>query len=138
MNAKDVPPQIAEGLPGHQLKIEPGHFRDIELGLKEYEVRKDDRGFKVGNVVVLLEYHGAYGYVGGVIRGRIKHVLHGGYGLHPGFVVLGLADLEIFETGLLGFGEGWRPCVREPPEAHPLDDGEPPDPDDDRRIDDVT
>lgn len=47
----------------------------------------------------------------------------GGYGLHPGFVVLSLANVKVL-------------CP--PGEADPLDDGEPPDPNDDRRIEELT
>lgn len=111
-----------DGHNGHQLKIEPGHFRDVQLGLKRAEVRRDDRGFRVGDHVVLREYHDHFGYIGGVITARISHILTGGYGLQPGFVVLSLRGVVVHAVG----------------KVDPLDDGEPPDPNDERRIEDLT
>lgn len=82
----------------HELKCEPGHFRDVQLGLKKYEVRYNDRGFTVGDEIELVEYHVQFGELGGRLTAKITHILHGGYGLKPGFVVLGIEVLERIET----------------------------------------
>ena len=78
----------------HELKCEPGHFRDVQLGLKKYEVRRNDRDFKVGDEIELVEYHVHFGELGGRLKAKIIHILHGGYGLKPGFVVLGIEVLD--------------------------------------------
>lgn len=41
---------------GHVLKCWPGQFEDIVQGDKPFTVRKDDRDFKTGDTVVLVEY----------------------------------------------------------------------------------
>lgn len=33
----------------HELKIAPEYFKDVRTGLKKFEIRKNDRDFKVGD-----------------------------------------------------------------------------------------
>ena len=43
----------------HQLKIAPKYFNAVVAGQKTAELRKDDRGYKVGDVLSLCEWkHG--------------------------------------------------------------------------------
>ena len=44
----------------HKLKIVPRFFEDAKDSLKRAEIRKNDRGFKVGDHVFLQEYDGDY------------------------------------------------------------------------------
>lgn len=39
----------------HELKIAPEYFQEVFLGHKNFEIRKNDRGFSVGDVVILNE-----------------------------------------------------------------------------------
>lgn len=39
----------------HQLKIESRFYNDIELAGKRFEVRRDDRKYEEGDVLVLRE-----------------------------------------------------------------------------------
>lgn len=40
----------------HELKCFPQYFRDLCSGRKQFEVRKDDRAFAVGDILFLREY----------------------------------------------------------------------------------
>ena len=40
----------------HVLKIRPQYLRDVVSGKKKFEVRKDDRNFQVGDILVLVEF----------------------------------------------------------------------------------
>jgi hypothetical protein len=40
----------------HHLKTHPGPFADVLAGLKQFEIRKNDRAFAVGDVLVLEEW----------------------------------------------------------------------------------
>ncbi|EJK2102347.1 DUF3850 domain-containing protein [Vibrio cholerae] len=42
----------------HQLKIKSEHLEAIIRGDKTFEIRKNDRDFKVGDRVMLIEEHG--------------------------------------------------------------------------------
>lgn len=73
----------------HELKTQPPHFGDVLCGAKRVEVRLDDRGFAVGDVLVLREWDAATAeYTGRVCEVLVTHVLAGFVGLAPGYVAL--------------------------------------------------
>jgi len=75
----------------HELKIWPDYFEPVADGRKPFELRKDDRGYEVGDVLVLRAWDGAY--MGPVCRVRVTYVLRNVEGLAPDYVVLGIAVL---------------------------------------------
>ena len=83
----------------HQLKIWPKYFDAVLSGAKTFEVRNDDRGFAVGDTLVLREWSrmpsatlGA-GYTGRECKRVVTHILCGGnFGVQEGYVVMGLSD----------------------------------------------
>lgn len=79
----------------HELKTWPGPFQDMTLGLKEFEVRKNDRNYQPGEILLLKEWHPHTGYTGREIEAHIKYILTGGqFGIQEGYVVLGLCSIE--------------------------------------------
>ena len=58
----------------HNLKISPSYFKDVVKGVKKFEVRLNDRNFKVGDLVVLEEFD-KKGYTGKFINTEITYVL---------------------------------------------------------------
>ena len=80
----------------HELKTWPTHFTGVWSGDKTFEVRKDDRGFELGDVLLLREYDpGAARYTGREQTAKVSYVLHGGqFGIEPGFVVLGIVRMQ--------------------------------------------
>jgi len=54
----------------HQLKIESRFYNDIETGGKRFEVRHDDRGYQVSDVLAMSEITN-----GGVPTGKMVYVL---------------------------------------------------------------
>ena len=57
----------------HYMKIAPVHFRDVVLGLKTAELRLNDRGFRVDDLLFLEEYVDGKSTGHHVIR-RIEHI----------------------------------------------------------------
>jgi hypothetical protein len=53
----------------HQLKIDSKFYNDIEVNGKRFEVRRDDRGYQVGDMLVMREVKG------GKLTGRIVYAL---------------------------------------------------------------
>lgn len=75
----------------HELKCPTAYFWDIHTGHKNFEVRKDDRGFKVGDALLLQEWFPKNGYSGRQLHRNIKYILSGGdFGIQNGYVVIGL------------------------------------------------
>lgn len=84
----------------HDLKTDPQQWEDIAAGRKTFEVRKDDRGYAVGDVLSLgktrftaaemaegrpLEYTGQW------LRVGVQHLLRGpAYGIPDGYVVMSI------------------------------------------------
>lgn len=44
----------------HELKTLPEYFIAVAAGRKTFEIRKNDRDFKVGDKVILKEWNGIY------------------------------------------------------------------------------
>lgn len=41
----------------HELKTTNPYFHEVWCGWKNFEIRKDDRGFKAGDLLILQEYN---------------------------------------------------------------------------------
>lgn len=76
----------------HRLKTWPEYFQSVLSGAKPFEVRKDDRGFAVGDFLILEEWEpNPEGYTGNVHVVQVTYVLRGGqFGVESGYVVLGI------------------------------------------------
>lgn len=82
----------------HELKCWPEFYREIESGRKTFELRKDDRGYRCGDVLLLREWRrnrivntiGDGDYTGRALRRTVTYVLSGDV-IQPGFVCMSLA-----------------------------------------------
>jgi len=75
----------------HHLKIESCYFNAVADGRKTFELRKNDREYKVGDTLTLCELDRGV-LTGGEIEATISYVLEGcpQYGLQEGYAILGL------------------------------------------------
>ncbi len=98
-NSPPLLPQTGEArLREHELKTWPEFYRELESGAKTFEIRRDDRGFNVGDVLWLREWR-RLRIVGGVAVGeytgremrRVVSYVLSGQELSPGFVCMGLS-----------------------------------------------
>lgn len=80
----------------HVLKTLAPYFDAVADGSKTFELRKNDRGYKVGDVLVLqrwAEPGPLQDRDAAPLRKRVSYVLLGGqYGLDREFCVLGLGE----------------------------------------------
>lgn len=44
----------------HELKLDTEYFDDVKSGLKTFEIRKNDRDFKVGDVLALTAFESGH------------------------------------------------------------------------------
>lgn len=82
----------------HDLKITPLHFEAVLAEKKKAELRQNDRGFGVGDVLILREWDDKYS--GRVTLVKITHLLDVGGFLIAGdnWVVISIASLTHNET----------------------------------------
>lgn len=74
----------------HNLKIWPEHFQDQKAGIKPFEIRKNDRNYKVGDILILEEWNPDWQqYTGEMIARTITLIVENVNGLEPGYCVLG-------------------------------------------------
>ena len=82
----------------HEIKVWSEYWDALEDGDKPFEVRRDDRGYQKGDMLVLCKWDrlkdcfvrtGDNSQI--QIRRKITYILTGGqFGIEPGYVVLGL------------------------------------------------
>lgn len=80
----------------HELKSWPLYFDAIVSGEKTFESRKDDRGFALGDVLLLREWDPRVSqYTGRTAVAEVSHILSDErFGVQPGFVVMGLRNVR--------------------------------------------
>lgn len=77
----------------HELKITPSYFEDVVYERKKFEVRKNDRGYKLGDYLCLREYDTEYQvYTGREVVVKIIYMLENFVGLKENYVVLGISS----------------------------------------------
>jgi hypothetical protein len=87
----------------HKLKTVQPHFSNVkyhdgkvENYFKKFEIRKNDRDFSVGDILLLQEYNSCQQeYTGDGYFTEINYILNDSQYLQPGFIVLGLASMVI-------------------------------------------
>ncbi len=74
----------------HELKTWPEYFFEVSTGKKKFEVRLNDRDFKVGDRVILNEWNPKLKkYTGLRYTFVILYILHGGnFGIEEGYCVM--------------------------------------------------
>jgi hypothetical protein len=76
----------------HDLKIWPEYFRDVCSGAKTYEIRLNDRDYKVGDTLVLRDYSpNPPLYSGDYVLASVRHVMSDSPFVREGYVVLGIS-----------------------------------------------
>lgn len=76
----------------HKLKTLLPFYEEVLNGNKTFELRKDDRDYKVNDILRLREYDGTY-YTGRTFICTVKYVLRDceNFGLKKGFVIMGIS-----------------------------------------------
>ncbi len=76
----------------HGLKIDQEYFKAVKDGRKKFEIRKNDRDYNVGDILVLLEYDKYYeAFTGEKITVEITYMT--GFAQQDGYVVLGIEEI---------------------------------------------
>lgn len=73
----------------HYLKILPQYYRAVESGRKTFEIRYNDRDYKVGDMLYLQEFCGGE-YTGRELTREVCYVIDDPEYCKEGFAVLGI------------------------------------------------
>ena len=74
----------------HNLKIKKKYFEDVKAGVKKFELRRCDRGYEVGDVLILNEFDNGKA-TGRNHKVKVSYILKNvsEYGLKDGYCILG-------------------------------------------------
>ena len=80
----------------HELKCHPNYLRRVISGQKTFEIRKNDRDYQLGDVLVLKEFDPAIGWqkYQPVTYQRVEVVYMTTFEQKDGYVVMGIKLLE--------------------------------------------
>lgn len=82
-------PELPEGLEIHKLKTLPTEFQASLEGRKNFEIRKNDRGFQLGDYLYIEEYDPVTKrYTGRKLGRYVKYMIQGRYGLPEDICVM--------------------------------------------------
>lgn len=75
----------------HELKIWPEYFQAVASGQKNFEIRKNDRDFKVGDILILKEYDSVKKeYTGDYVGREITYIMNEQPFVPEGYVVMSI------------------------------------------------
>lgn len=83
----------------HAIKIKEKYFKAVLSGEKTFEIRKNDRDYKVGDIIRFVPVDDECGMIipHEPNTYKITYVFHGGeYGLEEGYCVFGIAKDDFF------------------------------------------
>jgi len=85
----------------HALKTIPPYFEDIHSEQKKFEIRKDDRGFEVGDMLILKEWiWDEERYTGKEMLAKVKYIMRDFPGLEHGYCAMGISVLSYSTEGV--------------------------------------
>ena len=75
----------------HNLKTWPEYFSAMRLGIKKFELRTNDRNFKVGDILRLKEWCPDAGeYTGNHMLANVTYLIQGAFGLPDDVCVMSI------------------------------------------------
>lgn len=84
----------------HAVKQLTVHFNDVISGKKTFEVRLNDRDYRVGDLVALNEYDPENNkYTGRSCLVYIDYILDDKLYCLPGYIVMSIKPCEVYEIG---------------------------------------
>lgn len=90
---ESLPSDKGEEHKRHEIKIASSYYEDIISGKKKFELRKNDRGYKVGDSLKMLEFTDGK-HTGRTIDADIIYMLEDYTGLEEGYCILGIDVTE--------------------------------------------
>lgn len=78
----------------HKIKLGKSFFGDVYSGEKTFELRKNDRGYKKGDILELMEFADGRD-TGRIVRALVTYILEDFTGLEDGYCIMGIKIMAI-------------------------------------------
>lgn len=91
---KHLPSDGAAGQKVHSIRLAASYFNDVASGKKSFELRKNDSGYKVGDMLEMLEFKDGKN-TGRIIQAEITYLLEDYTGLEDGYCILGISVKKV-------------------------------------------
>lgn len=79
----------------HELKLNTKYYEPVATGQKRFEVRKNDRGFKTGDILELREYDNTGCYTGREVTAEVDYILDEPEFVKEGYVIMSIRPLTL-------------------------------------------
>jgi hypothetical protein len=86
----------------HEMKIAPKYHKAVIQGIKTFEIRKNDRNFKEGDIIILKPWLDGKYIKGKAVRGKITYITD--FAQQEGYVVFSFVKLKNKSTSILKDG----------------------------------
>ena len=83
-----LPSDAAKEQKVHQIRLGAQFFGDVLEGRKKFELRKNDRGYKVGDILEMMEFKDGRN-TGRIVRVNVVYMLEDFTGLEEGYCIMG-------------------------------------------------
>lgn len=77
----------------HQIRLATNYFDDVAAGIKTFELRKNDRHYKRGDILEMMEFAEGRN-TGRMIRAEVTYILEDYTGLEDGYCILAIKVIE--------------------------------------------
>lgn len=78
----------------HQIRLASGYFEDVAAGSKTFELRKNDRHYRKGDILELMEFTEGRN-TGRLIRAEVTYLLEDYTGLEDGYCIMAIKVTEV-------------------------------------------
>lgn len=78
----------------HQIRLSAQYFEDVCSGKKNFELRKNDRGYKIGDILEMMEYKDGRN-TGRMARAEVTYLLEDYTGLEEGYCIMAVKIMYI-------------------------------------------
>lgn len=77
----------------HQIRLAKSYFDDVASGIKSFELRKNDRGYKVGDVLEMMEFADGKN-TGRMVKVLVTYILEDYTGIEDGYCIMATKIIE--------------------------------------------
>ena len=93
-------PSGSQGITTHYIKLAAMYFEDKASGIKPFELRKNDRNYKIGDILEEMEFKDGRN-TGRTIREEVTYILEDYTGLEDGYCIMGTRLIKNEKAGEL-------------------------------------